>query len=97
MRLILAVLLICLLGCCGGSFRGTIRSGTVFGVTGFVSIIELTTLPRTTICDLSAKFRSGHDRDFCGNLTRQFLWMGLRLWTLLKGANCATALVIFIN
>ncbi len=50
MRPILAVLLICLLGCGGGTFRGTFRSGsTVFSVTGFVSFIEGTTLPGTTI------------------------------------------------
>ena len=38
MRHILAVLLIWLLGCGGGSFRGTFRSGnTVFSVTGLLA------------------------------------------------------------
>src|SRR5712691_6942865 len=37
MRRILAVLLVCLLGCGGGSFRGTFGSGnTVFSVTGLL-------------------------------------------------------------
>ena len=47
---IVAVLLICLLGCGGGRFQGTFRSGgPVFSVTGFVSFVELTTIPDSTI------------------------------------------------
>src|SRR6266852_783506 len=41
---------ICLLGCGGGRFQGTFRSGSpVFSVTGFVSFVELTTVPASTI------------------------------------------------
>jgi hypothetical protein len=77
MRGMLAVLLIGLLGCGGVSFRGTFRSGnTVFSVSGFVSIIELTTLPGTTIpvtiVTFLPDFGPGTTVIFCGNLTQQF-------------------------
>ena len=65
---IVAVLLICLLGCGGGRFQGTFRSGSpVFSVTGFVSFVELTTIPDSTIVvtivTFLPDFQSGHDRD----------------------------------
>src|SRR5215467_12285896 len=76
MRRILAVLLICLLGCGGASFQGTFRpSNTVFSVSGFVTFIELTTLPGTTtpvtIVTLLPDFSPATTVIFCGDLTLQ--------------------------
>ncbi len=102
MRRILAVLLICLLGCGGGSFRGTFRSGnTVFSVTGFVSIIELTTLPGTTIpvtiVTFLPDFSPATTVIFCGDLAQQFFVDAFTTVNFTEGPSCATALVIFVD
>jgi len=82
MRRILAVLLVCLLGCGGGTFQSTIRSGsTVFSVSGFVSIIELTAVPNTTIPVTIVTFLLDFGPDttviFAGISPSSFLWMTL--------------------
>jgi hypothetical protein len=102
MRRILAVLLICLVGCGGGSFRGRFRSdSTVFSVTGFVSIVELTTLPGTTIfvtiVTFLPDFTPATTVIFCGDLTRQIFLDDFTTVNFTQGPSCATALVIFIN
>ena len=102
MRRILAVLLICLFGCGGCSFRATFRSGrTVFSVTGFVSIVELTTLPGTTvpvtIVTFLPDFTPATTVIFCGNLTQQIFLDDFTTVNFTQGPSCATAFVIFIN
>ena len=102
MRHILAVLLICLLGCGGGTFRGTCRSGsTVFSVTGFVSFIEGTTLPGTTIpvtiVTFLPDFSPATSVVFCGDVTQQFFVDEFTTVNFTQGPSCATTLVIFIN
>src|SRR5713101_2145003 len=102
MRRILAVLLICLVGCGGGSFRGTFRSGsTVFSVSGFVSIIELTTLPGTTIpvtiVTFLPDFGPATTVIFCGDLTQQLFLDDFATVNFTQGAICATALAIFVD
>jgi len=102
MRRILAVLLICLIGCGGGSFRGTFRSGnTVFSVTGFVSFIELTTIPDTTIPVTIVTFLSDFSPVttviFCGDLTQQLFLDDFATVNFTQGPSCATALVIFVD
>ena len=102
MRRILAVLLICLLGCGGCSFRATFRSGSaVFSVTGFVSIVELTTLPGTTVPVTIVTFlpdlTPATTVIFCGNLTQQIFLDDFTTVNFIQGSSCATALVIFIN
>ena len=96
------MLLICLLGCGGGSFRGAFRSGsTVFSVTGFVSIVELTTLPGTTnlvtIVTFLPDFNPSTTVIFCGDLTQQIFLDDFTTVNFTQGPSCATALVIFIN
>ena len=102
MRHILAVLLIYLLGCGGSTFRGTFRSGsTVFSVTGFVSFIEGTTLPGTTISVTIVTFLPDFSPAttviFCGDLTRQFFLDDFATVNFTQGPTCATALAIFVD
>ena len=102
MRRILAVLLVCLLGCGGGTFQSTIRSGsTVFSVSGFVSIIELTAVPNTTIPVTIVTFLLDFGPDttviFCGDLTQQFFVDDFMTVNFTEGPTCATALLIFTN
>jgi len=101
MRRILAVLLVCLLGCGGGTFQGTVRSGAVFSVSGFVSIIELTAVPNTTIPVTVVTFLLDFGPDttviFCGDLTQQFFVDDFMTVNFTEGPTCATALVIFTN
>ncbi|SRR5712692_1444904 len=100
MRRILAVLLICLLGCGGGSFRGTFRSGNnVFSVTGFSS--SLTTVPDTTIpvtiVTFLPDFSPATTVIFCGDLTQQLFLDDFATVNFTQGPSCATALVIFVD
>src|SRR5713226_8795710 len=102
MRLILAVLLICLLGCGGGSFRGTFGSGnTVFGVTGFVIFIELTTVPDTTIPITIVTFLPDFipvtTVIFCGDLTQQLFLDDFATVNFIQGPSCATPWAIFVD
>jgi hypothetical protein len=102
MRRILAVLLLCLLGCGGGTFQGTFRSGsTVFSVSGFVSFVEFTTVPDTTIPVTIVTFLPDFGPDttviFCGDLTQLFFVDDFTTVEFTEGPTCATALVIFIN
>jgi hypothetical protein len=102
MRRILAVLLVCLLGCGGVSFRGTFRSGnTVFSVTGFVSFIELTIVPDATIPVTIVTFLPDFSPPtsviFCGDLTRQLFLDDFATVNFTQGPTCATALAIFVD
>ncbi len=102
MRRILAVLLVCLLGCGGGSFRGTFGSGnTVFSVTGFVSFIEFTTVPDTiipvTIVTFLPDFIPVTTVIFCGDLTQQLFLDDFATVNFTQGPSCATALGIFVD
>jgi hypothetical protein len=102
MRRILAVLLVCLLGCGGVSFRGTFGPGsTVFSVTGFVTFIEFTTVsgntfPVTTVTFLP-DFGPRTTVVFCGDLTQQLLLNDLAIVDFTDGPDCATALHIFVD
>ena len=99
---IVAVLLICLLGCGGGRFQGTFRSGSpVFSVTGFVSLVELTTIPDSTIVVTIVTFLPDFSPAttviFCGDLTRQFFLDDFATVNFTQGLTCATALAIFVD
>ena len=102
MRRILAVLLICLLGCGGGSFRGTLGFGnTVFSVTGFVISIELTTVPNATIpvtiVTFLPDFIPATTVIFCGDLTQQLFLDDFATVNFIQGLSCATPLAIFVD
>jgi hypothetical protein len=102
MRSILAVLLICLLGCGGGRFRGTFRPGNpVFSVTGFVSLVELTTVPDSTIIvtivTFLPDFSPATSVIFCGDLTQQLFLDDFATVNFTQGPTCATALAIFVD
>jgi len=102
MRRIVAVLLICLLGCGGGSFQGTFRSGSpVFSLTGFVSFVELTTIPESTIVVTIVTFLPDFSPAttviFCGDLTQQLFLDDFATVNFTQGSTCATALAIFVD
>ena len=102
MRRIVAVLLICLLGCGGGHFQGTFRSGSpVFSVTGFVSFVELTTVLDSTIVVTIVTFLPDFSPAtaviFCGDLTQQLFLDDFATVNFTQGATCATALAIFVD
>ena len=102
MRRIVAVLLICLLGCGGGSFQGTLRSGSrVFSVTGFVGFVELTTVPDSTIVVTIVTFLPDFSPAmtviFCGDLTPQLFLDDFATVNFTQGPTCATALAIFVD
>jgi hypothetical protein len=102
MRRMLAVLLISLLGCGGGNFRGTFRPGSaVFSVSGFVSIVELTTLTGTTIpvtiVTFLPDFGPAATVIFCGDLTLQLFLDDFATVNFTQGLSCATVLAIFVN
>ena len=100
MRGVLAVLLVCLLGCGGGRF--TFRSGSpVFSVTGFVSFVELTTVPNSTIVvtivTFLPDFRPVTTVSFCGDLTTQLFLNDFATVNFTQGPSCETALAIFVD
>ena len=102
MRRLLAVLLICLLGCGGGRFQGTLRSGShIFSVTGFVSLVELTTVPDSTIIVTIVTFLPDFSPAtrvlFCGDLTQQLFLDDFATVNFTQGPTCATALAIFVD
>ena len=102
MRRIVAVLLICLLGCGGGSFQGTFRSGSpVFSLTGFVSFVELATIPDSTIVVTIVTFLPDFSPAttviFCGDLTQQLFLDDFATVNFTQGPTCATALAIFVD
>ena len=102
MRRILAVLLICLLGCGGGHFQGTFRPGSpVFSVTGFVDFVDLTTLLNSTIVVTIITFLPDFSPSttviFCGNLTQQLFLDDFATVNFTQGPNCATAVAIFVD
>lgn len=102
MRRILAVLLICLLGCGGGHFQTTFRpSGTVFSVAGFVDFVELTTLLNSTIVLTTITFLPDFGPTttviFCGDLTQQLFLDDFATVSFTQGPNCATAVAIFVD
>ena len=102
MRRIVAVLLICLLGCGGGSFQGTFRSfSPVFSLTGFVSFVELTTIPDSTIVVTIVTFLPDFSPAttviFCGDLTQQLFLDDFATVNFTLGSNCATTLAIFVD
>ncbi len=102
MRRILPVLLVCLLGCGGGSFRGTFRPGdSVFNVTGFVTFIEFTTVPENTIpvttVTFLPDFGPGTTVVFCGDITQQLFLDDLATVDFTDGPDCATALNILVD
>src|SRR5215831_15697633 len=102
MRRILAVLLICLFGCGGGHFQTTFRSGSpVFSVTGFVDVVELTTLLNSTIVVTIITFLPDFGPTtiviFCGDLTQQLFLDDFATVNFTQGPNCATPLAIFVD
>jgi hypothetical protein len=103
MRRIVAVLLICLslIGCGGGHFQGTFRSGgPVFSVSGFISLVELTTADNTivvTIVTFLPDFNPVTTMIFCGDLTQQLFLDDFATVTFIQGPTCATALNIFVD
>lgn len=102
MRRIVAVLLICLLGCGGGRFQGPLRSGSpVFSVTGFVSLVELTTVLDSTIVVTIVTFLPDFSPAttvvFCGDLTQQLFLDDFATVNFTQGPTCATALAIFVD
>jgi hypothetical protein len=105
MRRIAAVLLICLclFGCGGGHFRGTfVGSGSpVFSVTGFVSFVELTTVPASTIVvtiiTFLPDFSPATTVIFCGDLTQQLFLDDFATVNFTQGPTCATVLDIFVD
>jgi hypothetical protein len=102
MRRIVAVLLICLVGCGGAHFQGTFRSGsTVFSVTGFVSFVELTTVSNSTILVTIVTFLPDFSPAttviFCGDLTQQLFLDDFATVNFTQGQSCATAVAIFVD
>ena len=77
MRLLLAALLICLVGCGGIIFRASEGTNTITTVTGFVSIVQLSTVVNNgtfVSVTLVTLLQSGtaNTFTFCGNLVDQF-------------------------
>jgi len=102
MRRILAVLLVCVLGCGGVSFRGTFQSGnTVFSVTGFVTFIEFTTVPESIVPVTTVTFLPDFEPVttvfFCGDLTHQLFLDDFATVDFTEGPDCATALNILVD
>ncbi len=92
--------LVCLLGCGGGRF--TFRSGSpVFSVTGFVSFVELTTVPDSTIVVTIVTFLPDFSPvttvSFCGDLTTQLFLNDFATVNFTQGPSCETALAIFVD
>ncbi len=84
----------------GGRF--TFRSGSpVFSVTGFVSFVELTTVPDSTIVvtivTFLPDFRPVTTVSFCGDLTTQLFLNDFATVNFTQGPSCATALAIFVD
>jgi len=95
MRRVLAVLLVCLLGCGGGRF--TFRSGSpVFSITGFVSFVELTTVPDSTIVVTIVTFLPDFSPvttvSFCGDLTTQLFLGDFATVNFTQGPSCARSI-----
>jgi len=101
MRRMAAVLLLSLLGCGGGRFQGTFRPSPVFSVTGFVSLVELTTVPDSTIIvtivTFLPDFSPATSVIFCGDLTQQLFLDDFATVNFTQGPTCATALAIFVD
>jgi len=101
MRRILAVLLVCLVGC-GGSFRGRfVSDNAVFSISGFVTFIEFTTVPESiipvTIVTFLPDFGPDTTVTFCGDLTHESFLDDFATVDFTQGPNCATALDIFFD
>ena len=102
MRRILAVLLICLLGCGGDHFQSTFRAGSpVFNITGFVDFVELTPLLNNTIVvtiiTFLPDFGPATTVIFCGDLTQELFLDDFATVNFTQGPNCATAVAIFVD
>jgi hypothetical protein len=102
MRRILAVLLVCVLGCGGVSFRGTFRPGnTIFNVTGFVTFIEFTIVPKSIIPVTTVTFLPDFEPVttvvFCGDLTQELFLHDFASVDFTEGPDCATVLDILVD
>jgi hypothetical protein len=85
-----------------GHFQGTFRSGSpVFSVTGFVSLVELTTVQDSTIIVTIVTFLPDFSPAttviFCGDLTQQLFLDDFATVNFTQGPTCATALAIFVD
>jgi hypothetical protein len=102
MRRILAVLLVCVLGCGGVSFRASFQpDNTVFSVTGFVTFIKFTTFPESTIPITTVTFQPDFKPvttvTFCGDLTQELFLDDFATVDFTEGPDCATALNILVD